>query len=81
MIWYNDLIRALGESSIFVLDGKTQQCVHYESVELYPRKKRMVMDMAVFDKHSDVQIRNDFIDCQIDICSVEVRINCSFWTI
>ncbi|CAI2199571.1 5832_t:CDS:2, partial [Funneliformis geosporum] len=64
--------RALGESSIFVLDGKTQECVHYESVELYPRKRRMVMDMQVFEKHSDVQIRNDLIDCQIDICSVEV---------
>ena len=32
----------------------------------------MVMDMEVFERHSDVQIRNDFIDCQIDICSVEV---------
>ncbi|CAG8532351.1 1214_t:CDS:10 [Funneliformis caledonium] len=62
--------RALGESSIFVLDGKSQECVHYESVELYPRKRRMVMDMQVFEKHSDVQIRNDLIDCQIDICSV-----------
>jgi translation initiation factor eIF-2B subunit epsilon len=33
------------------------------------------MDMEVFEKHSNVQIRNDFVDCQIDICSIEVRIN------
>ncbi|RHZ90112.1 hypothetical protein Glove_8g20 [Diversispora epigaea] len=64
--------RALGESSIFVLDVKTNECVHYESVETYPRKRRMVMDMEIFNKHTDIQIRNDLIDCQIDICSVEV---------
>ncbi|CAG8467593.1 10218_t:CDS:10 [Diversispora eburnea] len=64
--------RALGESSIFVLDVKTNECVHFESIETYPRKRRMVMDMEIFDKHTDIQIRNDLIDCQIDICSVEV---------
>ncbi|CAG8708433.1 13203_t:CDS:2, partial [Cetraspora pellucida] len=58
-----------GESTIFVLDGKTNECVYCETVELYPRKRRMVMDMEVFNKHADVQIRNDLIDCQIDICT------------
>ena len=42
-------------------------------MELYPRKRRMVMDMEVFKKHTNVQIRNDLIDCQIDICLVEVN--------
>ncbi|CAG8451819.1 3532_t:CDS:10 [Ambispora leptoticha] len=64
--------RAFSESSIFVLDGQTNECVHYEAVEIFPRKRRMVMDLEVFQKHTDVQIRNDLIDCQIDICSVEV---------
>ncbi|CAG8443520.1 6183_t:CDS:10 [Acaulospora morrowiae] len=64
--------RAMGESSIFVLDAKTNECVHYESVEAFPRKRRMVMSTEVFKKHADIQIRNDLIDCQIDICSVEV---------
>ncbi|CAG8839168.1 9017_t:CDS:2, partial [Cetraspora pellucida] len=31
-------IRSLGESPIFVLDGKTNECVHCETVEFYPRK-------------------------------------------
>ncbi|CAG8513002.1 5446_t:CDS:10 [Racocetra fulgida] len=66
-----DAHRSLGESPIFVIDGKTNECVHCESVDLYPRKRRMVMDMEVFKKHTDVQIRNDLIDCQVDICSVE----------
>ncbi|CAG8451861.1 3256_t:CDS:2 [Acaulospora colombiana] len=61
----------MGESSIFVLDARTNECVHYESVEAFPRKRRMVMSTEVFKKHTDIQIRNDLIDCQIDICSVE----------
>ncbi|CAG8591404.1 4095_t:CDS:2 [Cetraspora pellucida] len=61
-----------GESPIFVLDGKTNECVHCETVELCPRKRRITMDMEVFKKHADVQIRNDLIDCQVDMCSVEV---------
>ncbi|CAH1760611.1 2664_t:CDS:10 [Entrophospora sp. SA101] len=64
--------RAVGESSIFAVDAQTKECLHYESVEVYPRKQHMVMDMSIFEKHSDVEIRNDLIDCQIDICSVEV---------
>ncbi|CAG8752601.1 17128_t:CDS:2 [Cetraspora pellucida] len=57
----------LCESPIYVLDGKINECVHCETVEVYPRKRRIVMDMEVFKKHADVQIRNDLIDCQIDI--------------
>ncbi|KAG9291448.1 hypothetical protein G9A89_021867 [Geosiphon pyriformis] len=64
--------RSIGESSIFVLDSETNECVHYEAVEAFPRKRRMVMDLEIFKSHTDVQIFNDLIDCQIDICSVEV---------
>ncbi|CAG8786163.1 14276_t:CDS:10 [Dentiscutata erythropus] len=64
--------RSLGESPIFVLDTKTNECVHCESVELYPRKRRMTMDMeidicsvevpALFTENFDYQdIRKDFV--------------------
>ncbi|CAG8820083.1 10096_t:CDS:1, partial [Cetraspora pellucida] len=39
--------------------------------DAHPRKRRMIMDMEVFKKHADAQIRNDLVDCQFDICSVE----------
>ncbi|CAG8733574.1 2809_t:CDS:10 [Cetraspora pellucida] len=77
---YGDVVSNIHLDKVFselkcfinLLDGKTNKCVHCETVELYPRKRRMIMDMEVFKKHADVQIRNDHIDCQIDICSVEV---------
>ena len=32
----------------------------------------MALPLEVFDKHSELEFRNDLIDCQIDICSIEV---------
>ncbi|CAG8839831.1 23499_t:CDS:1, partial [Cetraspora pellucida] len=57
-----------GESPIFVLDGKTSECFHCETVELYPQNVAWLWIwkyMEVFKKHADVQIRNDLTDCQI----------------
>jgi len=35
-------------------------------------KKKLRLDLEIFEGHPEVEIRNDLIDCQIDICSVEV---------
>ncbi|RUP09755.1 hypothetical protein BC936DRAFT_140066, partial [Jimgerdemannia flammicorona] len=63
--------RAKGESSIFVLDASTNECVHYEALYAYPRKRRVTVNQEVFEKHPEVEFRNDLIDTFIDICSVE----------
>ncbi|KAF9418775.1 hypothetical protein BGZ94_009602, partial [Podila epigama] len=67
--------RAVGDGSLFVLDQTSKECVHYQPVKAFKSSKqdrRMTMDMEIFEKHPEVQIRNDLIDCQVDICSVEV---------
>ncbi|KAF9174836.1 hypothetical protein BGX21_009133 [Mortierella sp. AD011] len=67
--------RAVGDGSLFVLDQASKECLHYQPVKAFKstrRDRRMTMDMEIFDKHPEVQVRNDLIDCQIDICSVEV---------
>jgi translation initiation factor eIF-2B subunit epsilon len=64
----------LGEGALVVLDPKTSECVHFEIVPEYPHKKRMSMDAEIFKQHPTIQIHNDFLDCQIDICSVEVGV-------
>ncbi|WBW73531.1 translation initiation factor eIF2B epsilon subunit [Schizosaccharomyces osmophilus] len=62
--------RASTESSVFVIDKKTSQCVHYQANE---RGKHYVsMDPEIFNEHEELEIRNDLIDCQIDICSNDV---------
>ncbi|KAK1232011.1 translation initiation factor eIF-2B epsilon subunit, GEF [Marasmius sp. AFHP31] len=64
--------RSKGDSSVFVLDSEASECLHYESVIGYPPKTHTKIPREIFIEHPDVEIRNDLIDCGIDICSVEV---------
>ncbi|OUM69469.1 hypothetical protein PIROE2DRAFT_35550, partial [Piromyces sp. E2] len=68
----NHRLRAQGEESLYILDSKTNQCVHCEPLELYPQKNKFKVDIEAFESHPSVQIRNDLVDCQIDICTLEV---------
>ncbi|KAJ3092387.1 hypothetical protein HK100_006953 [Physocladia obscura] len=62
--------RAKGEEGIYVLDPASNECVQYRS--LFPRKSKLKLDLDLFKSHPELQVRNDLIDCQIDICSVDV---------
>ncbi|ORY31492.1 nucleotide-diphospho-sugar transferase [Rhizoclosmatium globosum] len=62
--------RSKGEEGIYVLNAATQECVQYRS--LFPIKQKLKLDLELFKAHSELQVRNDLIDCQIDICSVDV---------
>ncbi|KAJ6630695.1 nucleotide-diphospho-sugar transferase [Mycena sp. CBHHK59/15] len=64
--------RAQGDSSVFVLDSETSECLHYEPVSAYPPKTVMRIPREVLEAHPEIDIRNDLIDCSIDVCSVEV---------
>ncbi|KAG2177536.1 hypothetical protein INT44_008048 [Umbelopsis vinacea] len=64
--------RARGEESVFVVDPSTSECVHYEPMEPFPRKKRIDINAEIFERHAEIECRNDLIDPLIDICSVEV---------
>ena len=60
---------------MFVLDARTNQCLHYEPTPLFPGTRKISLDVeTVFEKQGskEVVLRNDLIDCQIDICSPEV---------
>lgn len=65
--------RPTGESSVFVLDPETSECLHYEHVQGHPKKKDVKVPREVFAAHPELDIRNDLLDCSIDVCSVEVR--------
>ncbi|KAF8969966.1 nucleotide-diphospho-sugar transferase [Flammula alnicola] len=64
--------RARGESAVFVLDPATSECLHYEHVQGYPRTKGINIPREILEAHPEVDIRNDLLDCSIDVCSVEV---------
>lgn len=58
---------------MFVLDSQTSECLHYVHVQGHPRPKVVNVPREVLNGHSTIGIRNDLIDCSIDICSAEVR--------
>lgn len=65
--------RSKGDSSVFVLDAQTSECLHYEPVVGVPPAKHVRIPREILAEHPEVEIRNDLIDCAIDVCSVEVR--------
>jgi hypothetical protein len=65
--------RSAAESATFVLDSETQECLHYEPITKHPPTKEIHVPREILESHPEVEIRNDLIDCSIDICSLEVR--------
>ncbi|KAK5687708.1 translation initiation factor eIF-2B epsilon subunit, GEF [Elasticomyces elasticus] len=52
----------------FVIDSETSRCIHYEQVR--PRKSpRLDIPAEVMKDHVDIDMREDLIDCGIDICT------------
>ena len=67
--------RTLGESSVFVLDTQTSECLHYVHLQGHSRQKAVHIPRQVLKGHPSIEIRNDLIDCSVDVCSVEVRLS------
>ena len=55
-----------------MLDPSDNECLAYHSFPRYPAKSTIDFDPVLFKNHSEILVCNDLIDCQIDICSVEV---------
>lgn len=64
--------RSKVDSAVFVLDSETQECLYYEPVRGYPPQEHTAVPREALNGHPEVEVRNDLIDCYIDICSVEV---------
>ncbi|RKP23509.1 nucleotide-diphospho-sugar transferase, partial [Syncephalis pseudoplumigaleata] len=64
--------RDISSASVFALDAGSNACVHCETLDVFPRKNSVTLDCEVFKKHPELELRNDLIDCQIDICTPEV---------
>jgi len=55
----------------FVIDPLSQRCVHYE--QLHPRETpKLDVGEEVLKDHLEVEVREDLIDCGIDICTPDV---------
>lgn len=60
------------DNAVFALDSATSQCISYTPIKVSPRTKQVALDLKILLKHDTVKVRNDLIDCNIDICSPDV---------
>ena len=77
--------RSKGDSAVFVLDQDTSECLHYESITAYPPKSIAKIPRGILEDHANIEIRNDLMDCSIDVCALEASLppivlvfHCSF---
>ncbi|OTA02274.1 hypothetical protein A9Z42_0026160 [Trichoderma parareesei] len=62
-----------GITPVFVVDTKTQRCLHYDEMNPLQSDHYLSLDPAIADELStEFEVRADLIDAQIDICTPEV---------
>lgn len=62
-----------GITPVFVVDTKTQRCLHYEEMSPLSSDHYAMLDPAIVEELStDFEVRADLIDAQVDICTPEV---------
>ncbi|KAJ5707802.1 translation initiation factor eIF-2B subunit epsilon [Penicillium malachiteum] len=66
-------------SPVFVIDPTKDRCLHYEEIDEHAdnNHKRLNIDTEVILTHPELDIRQDLIDCSIDICTPDVL---SLWS-
>ena len=57
--------------SAFVLEPQSQRCVHYEQIRPKITSRLEIAD-EILKEHVEIEVREDLIDCGIDICTPEV---------
>lgn len=60
------------ESAVFAIDTATQECLSYVPVDSEVHQTHVEMALEAVKDSREVAIRFDLLDCQIDICSLQV---------
>ena len=62
-----------GSRPVFVIDPVAERCLHYEEMGGRRGGSRYVsLDPELLTSHSEIDVRDDLIDCRIDICALDV---------
>lgn len=69
-------------SPVFVVDPTKDRCLHYEEIDHHRRHihdapARLTIDTEIITSCAEIDIRQDLIDCNIDICTPDVL---SLWS-
>ncbi|MCJ1436459.1 hypothetical protein MMC27_005838 [Xylographa pallens] len=65
--------KSRGRRPVFVIDPKKERCLHYEEMTRRPVGGRYVnIDPELLSTHGEIEVREDLIDCYVDICTPDV---------
>jgi translation initiation factor eIF-2B subunit epsilon len=61
-----------GTSPVFVIDPQKDRCLHFEQMPNRDQTHYLSIDPELLAEHQELEIRQDLIDCGIDICTPDV---------
>ena len=65
--------KSSGCKPVFVIDPTVDRCLHYEEMTQRHRNGQHVhIDPDLLSNHTEIEVREDLIDCYIDICTPDV---------
>ncbi|KAL9602928.1 MAG: hypothetical protein Q9219_001453 [cf. Caloplaca sp. 3 TL-2023] len=65
--------RATNHKPVFVIDPTVDRCLHYEEIHTSGNNGRHVcLEPDILSAHAEIEVREDLVDCQIDICTPDV---------
>lgn len=64
--------KARGTSPVFVIDPEKDRCLHFEQMPNRDQTHYLSIDPDLLSGHQELEIRQDLIDCGIDICTPDV---------
>ncbi|KAJ5679713.1 translation initiation factor eIF-2B subunit epsilon [Penicillium macrosclerotiorum] len=75
----NHRTKSSSVSPVFVIDPTKDRCLHYEEIDHHSDEHptRLNIDAETILSHGELDIRQDLIDCSIDICTPDVL---SLWS-
>lgn len=75
----NHRTKSSSVSPVFVIDPTKDRCLHYEEIDhnSEDHPSRLNIDAEILLSHAELDIRQDLIDCSIDICTPDVL---SLWS-
>lgn len=69
----NHRTKAASRKPVFVINPTIDRCLHYEEIRGSGKGGRYVnLDPELLSEHTEIEVREDLIDCYIDICTPDV---------
>ncbi|OAL51926.1 nucleotide-diphospho-sugar transferase [Pyrenochaeta sp. DS3sAY3a] len=68
----NHRTKARGTSPVFVIDPTKDRCLHFEQMPNRDQTHYLSIDPELLSTHQELEVRQDLIDCGIDICTPDV---------